>query len=388
MKRPAPRAAAALRLSAVLALAALAGCTVIPQQQAPVVAPPPVAPPSNVLPADVERHRVALLVPLAGPDAAVGQAIANATTMALLDMNARSLRITTYDTAAGADVAAQHAIADGNRLILGPLLREDAGPVAQVARGAGVPVISYSNDTTVAGGDVFVMGDVPGAGIAREIAYARAHGIQRFAALIPVGTYGERASTAMLAAVRSAGGQMVGMENYQHTAASMAAAVKRLRAHGAADAVLIADSGRGAAAIAPLLARPGAAPPLILGTTLWSGEPVVAHTPALEGAEFAAMPDARFRHFADSYKARFGAAPFPIATLGYDSVLLALRIARDWPAGAPFPTGRLHDRDGFLGIDGAMRFGDDGVIERALELRAVSNGAVTVVSPAPTRFGD
>jgi hypothetical protein len=56
----------------------------------PGTSPPPreTAPQENVLPSDAGRHRVALLVPLTGPNAAVGQAIANATTMALLDTNA------------------------------------------------------------------------------------------------------------------------------------------------------------------------------------------------------------------------------------------------------------------------------------------------------------
>ena len=55
-----------------------------------------------MLPTDTARHRVALLVPLSGENAAVGRSIANATTMALLDTNAENLRITTYDTATGA----------------------------------------------------------------------------------------------------------------------------------------------------------------------------------------------------------------------------------------------------------------------------------------------
>ena len=104
-----------------------AGCNVIPKGDVPTAPPPPapVAEPSaTALPTDSGRHRIALLVPLSGETAAVGQAIANATTMALLDTNADNLRITTYDTATGIAGAANQAIADGNKLILGPLLPE------------------------------------------------------------------------------------------------------------------------------------------------------------------------------------------------------------------------------------------------------------------------
>ena len=74
------------------------------------------------------------------------------------------------------------------------------------------------------------------------------------------------------------------------------------------------------------------------------------------------------------------------ASLGYDAVLLTLRIARDWTPGREFPAGKLFDDTGFLGIDGAFRFRPNGVAERAMEVRQVGAGTVTVVSPAPTQF--
>jgi hypothetical protein len=69
-------------------------------------------------------------------------------------------------------------------------------------------------------------------------------------------------------------------------------------------------------------------------------------------------------------------------------VLLTIRIARDWRVGTPFPVARLRDTGGFLGLDGPFRFAANGVIERALEVREVRAGGVTIVSPAPERFDD
>ena len=84
----------------------LAACKVVPDTRpGPAPAPTPEGPSADVLPTDTARHRVALLVPLSGENAAVGRSIANATTMALLDTNAENLRITTYDTATGAATA-------------------------------------------------------------------------------------------------------------------------------------------------------------------------------------------------------------------------------------------------------------------------------------------
>ncbi len=372
------------KIAVVFATALLAACQVVPK--APPVVTRPVAPPVSSLPADSTRHRVALLVPLSGPNGNAGQSIANAATMALLETNAENLRITTYDTSTGAPDAAKRALADGNKLILGPLLGDDATAVASTARAARVPVISYSNDSSAAGNDVFIMGNIPGEAIERAVHYVRQKGATRFAALIPVGTYGQRASNAMLAAVRSSGGTMVGMESYDRKPGTLTEAIKRLKLRGAIDAVLIGDNGRIAAQAAPILKSTLGTNARILGTELWSGDAAIARSPALNGAQFAALSDARFARFTDSYRARFGAAPYRIATLGYDSVLLTLRIAREWRVGSSFPTAKMYDRGGFLGLDGPFRFASTGVVERALELREVRNGSIVTISAAPTIF--
>lgn len=374
-------------IGAVALSVALAACQVVPKGQGPVVVPTPVptATPGQ-LPQDVGRHRVALLVPLSGGNGAVGQSIANATTMALLDTNAANLRITTYDTATGADSAAARAIADGNKLILGPLLGDDVRTVAAKARPAHVPLIAFSNDRSVAARDVFVLGVVPEQSIDRTVGYALAHGAKRFAAIVPNGDYGRHAQAALAARVAAGGGTLVATETYDRGNTSVISAAERLRAKGGFDTVLIADGARLSAIAAGALKTAGAALPRLLGTELWSGEEDVAKASALRGAWFSSVSDSRYGRFASSYKSRFGAQPYRIATLGYDAVLLTLRIARDWTPGRDFPTSRMFDDAGFLGIDGAFRFRPDGVAERAMEVRQVGAGTVTVVSPAPTQF--
>lgn len=375
---------------AISALAFLAGCTIVPKTtgpQAPATpAPGPDAPRADVLPSDDARHRIALLVPLTGPNAQVGQSIANAATMALLDTNAQNLRVTTYDTAGGAGAAATRAIADENKLILGPLLSGNIPAIAAVARPANVPLISFSNDESAAARDVFVMGNIPGQSVSRVVRYARGRGLNSFAAVVPLGDYGKTASDALMATVRSNGGSVAAMETYDRSQASVTGAARKLAQTGGYDAVLIADGGRMSSLSAPVLKPRGAATPQLLGTELWSGEKVISSTPSLRGAWFAAPSDDRFGQFSTSYRSRFAGQPFRIATLGYDAVLLSLRVARDWRPGTRFPVASLIDSGGFLGLDGAFRFGRDGVIERALEVREVTDGGVRVVSPAPARF--
>jgi len=326
------------------------------------------------------------LLPVSGAHGAVGQALANATTLALLDTNDTRLRITTYDTATGAAAATAQALADGNRLILGPVQADEVATVAKAAGAAHVPVISFGNDVPLSGTPgLLSMGGNPMQSVGRVLRYAHGQGATRFGALVPVGSYGERVSAAMIVAARANGVALVDMESYSGAKGTLAAAVRRLKAHGAMDAVLIGDTARVAAQAAPLL-KAGAPKLRLLGTELWLGDGVLTQGPALSGAWFAALSDTYYRRFADSYAARFGAQPYRVATVGYDAVLLVSRVARDWKVGTPFPTGRLYDQEGFFGLDGAFRFGANGVVERSWNVMAVRAGSVVVASPAPDKF--
>jgi branched-chain amino acid transport system substrate-binding protein len=363
----------------------MAGCQVIPKSAAPPPPAPTPEPSATALPADQGRHRIALLLPMTGDAGSVGQTVANATTMALLDTNSSNLRITTYDTAKGTDIAARQAVADGNKLILGPLLADSVPAVVAATRGTNIPAISFSNDTSVAGGNVFVMGHIPEQSIRRTVQYARSKGSNNFAALLPEGDYGQRSLSALENALRDYGGTLAARQSYSRGNTSIISAAGRLRTAGGYDTVLIADGARFAMQAAGELQRGTRA--RILGTDLWTGDASLAGSASMNGALFSAVSDQRFRRFSESYEARFGAKPMRVATLGYDAVLLTLRVARDWKVGRDFPQAQLYDAGGFLGVDGAFRFGRNGVIERALEVREVSGREVIEVDPAPQGFG-
>lgn len=347
--------------------------------------------PVRPLPGEVEpppvsaRHEVALIVPLTGEDGPIGTSISNAARLALLDTGNQTIDLNVYDsTQGGAAAVAARAVAEGNKLILGPLLADEVRAAAPVARQARVPVIAFSNDESVAGEGVFILGFTPRQSIGRVVQYARTRGAQRFGALLPTGVYGERAALALRSAVQASGGTLGAAESFSRSAAGVRTAANALNAKGRYDAVLIADSSRIAAQAAQSL-RAGSR---LLGTELWGNDRTIGTTARLRGSWFAAAPDARFDQLVTRYRARYGKVPYRLGSLGYDAVLLTVRAARNWPAGRPFPQRVLTEREGFAGVDGIFRFGRDGVAERALEVREVTAAGAKVVSPAATSFGN
>ena len=363
------------KLLVLASVVLLAACSTVPRSKAPVA----------VEPSD-GMHRVALLLPVTGPDADVGQSIANATALALADTKVTNIRMVTYDTAPGVAAATQRAIADGNKLILGPLRGDNVIEVAQIARPAGVPIISFSNDVGVAGPNVFLLGHLPNQAIERVVLYAKSKGINRFAGVVASNVYGQRAQSNLTTAVRAAGGILVGIQETNGTAASAEAAARRLSQMGAIDAILVADSGRAAITIVPALRRGGLRTAKVLGTDLWNIEGTLAGSPPIYGAWFASVSDTLYTQYAAKYRARFGKAPLRLSSLGYDSVLLVARVARDWQPGTRFPVAQLTDPQGFIGVDGAFRFNPNGLTDRMLEVQEIQAGKFVTVSAAPSQF--
>lgn len=367
------------RIVALAMIVLLAACAAVPRGGE---GPPPVVTPD---PLD-SLHRVALLLPVTGPDGDVGLSIANATALALSDTKATNIRLITYDTAQGVAAATKRAIADGNKLILGPLRGENVAEAAAIARPAGIPIISFSNDVGVAGQNVFLLGHLPNQSIDRVVRFAKAKGLNRFGGVVSNNVYGQRAQANLVNSVRNAGGILVGVQESDGGAASVDAAARRLSQMGQIDAVLIADSGRAAVVAVPALRRNGLRNAKILGTDLWNIDGSLASSSPIYGAWFASVSDTLYNQYATKYRARYNKAPLRLSSLGYDSVLLVVRVARDWRPGSKFPVTQLIDPQGFIGVDGAFRFMNNGLTERMLEVQEIQAGKFVTVDAAPTSF--
>jgi hypothetical protein len=186
--------------------------------------------------------------------------------------------------------------------------------------------------------------------------------------------------------VARSGGQLVATRAYARTVEALRAAATTLGGEGPLDAVLVADGARLAATAAAPLRR--ASPQVrILGTELWTGEAGLGAQAALRGAWFAGAPSDGFAQLRTQYRARYGANPYRLGSLGYDGVLLAVRAAQEeWRLGRRFPARALRAEQGFSGIDGAFRFARGGIAERALQVEEVTAAGTEILSPAPARF--
>ena len=181
----------------VLGTLALAGCAGQGPGQFLGAAPQPlggVTPPSAAVSVVGKTSgNVALLVPLTGPLAPFGQALENAAKLVFPEGSSPSLDVRdTGGTPQGAAAAAQAAIAGGDGIILGPLTSPEAHAVAPIATSAGVNVLSFTNDATVAAPGIWPLGISPRQQVDRVLEVAASQGRTQVAAVLPDTDFGRQ----------------------------------------------------------------------------------------------------------------------------------------------------------------------------------------------------
>jgi ABC-type branched-subunit amino acid transport system substrate-binding protein len=336
--------------------------------------------------------RVALILPLsaAGNAGVAGISMRNAAEMALAEFNNPDVRLLVKDdagTAGGAQQAAQQALAEGAEIILGPLFAQSVGPVGQLARARGIPVIAFSTDTNVAARGVYLLSFLPESDVDRIVEYATSQGKRSFAAALPDNAYGTVAEAAFKLSVTRRKGRIVTLVRYPLDRAAIQARVRQIgQAAGSVDALFIPDGAEGVSVVVQTLGSSGVdlKPLQLLGSGLWD-DPQIFSNPALEGGWFAAPDSTGFRNFSGRYRSRYGQDPVRTATLAYDAVALVAALTKT-QGQQRFSEQVLTNRSGFTGIDGLFRFRSDGSNQRGLAVMRVAPAGGQTISPAPRSF--
>jgi len=372
-----------------------------------------------------EKVPVGLLVPLSGPNEALGRGLLDAAEAALFDVPGARLALLPRDTkgtADGAAAAARDAIEHGARLLIGPLTAPEVESVKPIAAARGIPVLAFSTSAELAGNGTYLMGFLPADGVRRVVNFAHEKGVLRVAVLAPQTAYGQ----VVAASLKDAADQekitvadtvffdpatvdlAPSVRDLAHYDSRKAAldqqrrqlerardpasqeALKRLNEQILAgdlgfDAVLLPEGGQRIKTLAPLLPYYGIDPARVhfLGTGLWD-DPALLAEPELQGAWYAAADPAGRADFENKFQSLYGHAPPRLATLAYDATALAAALSRNDPP--DYSASVLTNPNGFLGLDGIFRLRPDGRVERGLAVLEIRRTGLVVVNPAPTAF--
>jgi ABC-type branched-subunit amino acid transport system substrate-binding protein len=330
------------------------------------------------------------LLPLSGRLADIGTPMLRAAQLALSVPGSPVLEVKdTGGTPDGAALAASEAIADGAKMILGPLTSPETAQVAPIARQAGVPVLAFTNDHGQAQPGVWVLGITPGQQVRRLLGEARETGHVPVAALLPDDDFGKAMADELIRVAVAEGQPPPYVRMVGPGAENITAAVTELASSAGQDqpfpfgAILLGATGPDLKAYAQAFAEAkiDRSKVQIMGPGLWIDP--ASGSSAMIGGWFAVPdPDSR-RDLIRDYSAQYKESPPPRADLASDAAAIARVLAgqgRMNAAGLTQPVG-------FTGVDGWFVLLPDGQVRRGLAVFRVDRGRAVKVSDAPAGPG-
>lgn len=348
--------------------------------------------------------KIAMLVPLSGPSASIGNDLKNAGMMAGFDKTDSQAAVLFYDTKgtpAGVKEAYAVAMQESPDVIIGPVFSAEVA--ALKAEKPRVPVLSLTSDTAVVGDGIYTTALLIPGQVDRIVSFACESGQRKMAVLGPENKVGELTMNELSRAVKTCPGMEIKKVSlYDPKTVNFEPAIMKLapkpvdarksnltqeerrllntpiKERVSFDSLLVFEEGIKLQQVMSLLSfydvTPRALP--VYGLSSWQN----LKDNSLVGGYYPAMPTAGYQDFSARYQQNFGKAPVRIASMAYDSVSLSSLLGgmnnlKDTALTQPL---------GFAGVDGRVRLNPDGTNTRLLDMMQIkTRDRAEVVSPAP-----
>ncbi|MCG7629249.1 penicillin-binding protein activator [Epibacterium sp. MM17-32] len=340
---------------------------------------------------------VALLVPRGSAqrgDDVLAKSLENAARLAIADLNGVQVDLRVYDTAGNPQTAANVAtlaVQDGARIILGPVYAEAANAAGIAAAKRGVNVLAFSNNTSIAGGNVFVMGATFDNSANRLTQYAARQGKRTMVVVSGNNAAGQAGRSAIQLAAVQSGMTLAGNVSYDLSQQGVINAVPTITnsvRQSNADVMFMTATTAGALPLlTQLLPEAGVKTTDVqyMGLTRWDIPAQTLELPGVQNGWFALPDPQKTEAFRARYQSTYGAAPHPIGGLAYDGIAAIGALVSAGNSGA-LTGAALTQPAGFQGTGGIFRLRPDGTNERGLAVATIQDQKVVIIDPAPRSF--
>jgi hypothetical protein len=252
-------------------------------------------------------------------------------------------------------------------------------------------VLAFSNNPTIAGGNVFLLGSTFQNTANRLISYSRGAGIERYFVAHANDLGGTIGRDAITAAAAANGATITGTDSYELSQQGIEAAAPRIAAavqsSGAQAVFTTATANADLPIVASALSGAGLSPEAVrlVGLTRWDVAPQLLTLPGVQGGLFAVPDQTLSAQFESRYLNAYGSAPNPLAALAYDGIAAIGALAARGD-GQGLSRAALTQGQGFQGTAGIFRLLPDGTNQRGLAVATVRNNQVVILDPAPRSF--
>ncbi len=364
-------------------------------------------PPSRFPPKKDMLTRAAILLPLSGAYQSVGTELRKAVDMAVISLAPPQFEVIYIDTAKAPAEAAYAAIAADADIIIGPVFSSHTAAIAPIAIENRIPVLSFSNNSTITNPGVWIMGQQPEHEMEAVLSYAMAslaaiENIPPEQARIAIVTndtaYGRTLRDYSIRHLITAGSAQPAqllldqtvLENENRLQQSIRQFARWTKENPSPefDMVIICGDADFTLTVAPVLVWHDLDPAKVrfVGSSQWNRADMITE-PSLQGGLYATLPTDRRQRFEKVWNTYFTEPPGDLAPLGFDAVAVASLMTGDATTDNEDMANNVLLREtGFAGFSGVFRFYPDGSHRRHLEVRQINRFRSATVRPADTTF--
>ena len=376
-----------------------------------------------------DAHNMAVLLPLSGDNATIGQTIRTSIETAVLQSAPQNLSVSFYDSSTSLPETIKSILATDSDIIIGPVFSDNVR-ILRDSKPTDLPVISFTSDASAVGNGVMTMALMPTNSIEAIIREMTSDEVKQFIILAPNTPSGRMMSGAAKQVAENYELPLVGLfyyteqdsESIKDAARTAAMNTARTAAHTRArqvlsdiltnetltpaeetslnlqleklektetlghvpyDAVLFLGNGDDTKSLASFLRYydVSARDARFYGTTMWDGSDITGDF-TMSGAKFATLPNIN-QNFASLYEQVSGTQPNRLATFGYDAANMAIGMIYSNKSNAAY----LLDPSGYMGTDGLFRLKPNGTSERSLRIVQLDgSGTPREIKSAQTNF--
>ena len=349
------------------------------------------------------KIKIALLLPIGSKDnnlSKLGKSLRDAAFLAKEDLANNLLEIRTYDTYGNTRkgiLAYNVALEEKNEIIIGPYLSTVTKEISNQIPFNSVNILSLSDDPTIVGRKIFILGDTVVNRANNLIQYAINNKKYRFALIGPVKDDNNKIHSLISNKILMNRGTITFSSYYSNDVSAisdLAQDIKNRIIQTNTDVIIFTGEpdkrmSHLAAELADITVNKKDKGIQIMGLTHWENSASILSEPALQKAWFT-MPDQRFRSFYENkFIKKFGYIPHPKSNLAYDAVASLGVIHKNFNNNKNDYFDKfngLFNRNGFIGIDGIFRFNNDRIAEKELSIIQLISGKPNMLKQAKSQF--
>ena len=358
-----------------------------------------------------EFLNIVLMLPLSGKHYQIGKSLLNSAQLAVEKKNNKKIIFTIIDTGDEERLLSRlyNILEDDIDIVIGPVFSEKVNQVREITKNKDIPIIALSNNSGIQDDGLYVFGLTLEDEIKELLKYSIKRNLKRYAVLVPRNEFGSRVereikefqsknnlSSFIFTFYNPKSPDFYdvskSVSNFEARKTNLEKKIRQLEKENSEKAkeelkklkkldtygelnfealIIFAQNFQEVSNFSSILPYYDVDPKKVqyIGSSLWATN-LALKEPGLKNGYFTSLDIDNRRKFEDMYSEIFDSKPHSLAALSYDIIGLISNLHQETNN---FTTEKLHNTNGFIGVNGWFKMTSNGNVSRQPKIYKIQN---------------